>query len=92
MPTVASVFGEILLTEIYDVDETAPGEIIPTTMPKEAYSAFWPNSLLPKSVLSDALLVFHETGDAAAESTSEYSRSRLVPSASRRLYCAIFER
>jgi hypothetical protein len=28
----------------------------------------------------------HCIGDAAAESTSEYSRSRLVPSALRRLY------
>ena len=44
---MASVFGEILLTERYDVDETAPGEIIPTTMPKETYSAFRHTSLPP---------------------------------------------
>ncbi|GAB7010789.1 hypothetical protein JCM31271_27320 [Halorubrum trueperi] len=30
-------------------------------------------------------------GDAAAESASEYSRSRVVPSALRGLYCAIFD-
>jgi len=31
-------------------------------------------------------------GDVAVAVTSEYSRSRLVPSAASRLYCSIFER
>ena len=52
----------------------------------------WIRGLPQSREISTRWLPSHYIGDAAAESTSEYSRSRLVPSALRRLYWAIFER
>jgi len=38
-----------------DFEKTAPGEIVPTTTPKEAFSAFKPDPL-PPTISTDQLL------------------------------------
>jgi len=69
------------------------GSTIPaTTIPRLSSRWTTSNRASASSVPDSCRGHGHCIGDAAAESTSEYSRSRLVPSASRRLYCSIFER
>ena len=55
MPIVVSVFVGMPLMERDDFDETAPGEIVPTTTPKWTYSAFQPDPL-PPSISTEELI------------------------------------
>jgi Fic family protein len=55
MPIVVSVFVGMPLMERDDFDETAPGEIVPTTTPKGTYSAFKPEPL-PPSISTEELI------------------------------------